>query len=251
MLKVYSVYAGSKFPLDYVLRLQKMVAKNLSLPHRFCLLTEQAEAFKGYQDIEAVPLKPCKEGGFFNKLQLFDPAMTGGDAFLYLDLTLVVLKSLEPLVRHGQASDSSLVAVADWNWPNLNSCVMWIRPDQNTEAIWRLWNDGERFGREFAGDQNYIDFVMNERFVERLSFWPEEFVASYKSLRKLSVVDPAAAQEKFNKALILKFHGTPRPHDVLNPLRHPWSTIFRHPFCPRVWRFLHKEIRNSWIGEWG
>lgn len=251
MLRVYSVYAGSKFPIDYVFRLQKMLAKNLALPHQFCLLTDQAAAFKGHETIKAVPLRPCQEGGFFNKLQLFDPAMTGDEPFLYLDITLVVLRSLEPLVHHGSNSSASLIAVDDWNWPNLNSCVMWIKPGEETQSIWQLWSQGERFGREFPGDQNYIDFVMNERFVDRLGYWPEEYIASYKVLRKLSVVDQARAEQQLRKALILKFHGMPRPPDVLNPLRHPWSTIFRHPFCPRVWRFLHKEIRESWIGDWG
>lgn len=149
-------------------------------------------------------------------------------------------------VRGEPGGGVSLVGVADWNYPVLNSSVLWVRPDARTQQVWDDWVRGVPYLAQVPGDQNWIDAVFKARFPEALTFWPAGLVASYKGLRKQAARDPAGAAAAADRAVILKFHGQPRPHEVLRAWEHPASTILRHPLRPRLWRYLADEIRTHW-----
>ena len=104
----------------------------------------------------------------------------------------------------------------------------------------------ETGGIAFPGDQNFIFHVFNELAPAALAYWPAEVVRSYKALRKLASRDTAAAQSQLEACTILKFHGRPKPEEVLHPWRHPQRTILRHPLQPKLWGYLAGEIRNHW-----
>jgi hypothetical protein len=71
-------------------------------------------------------------------------------------------------------------------------------------------------------------------------------VASYKQLRKRAARDRTGARRRAGGAVILKFHGAPKPHEVLAPWRNPPATVLRHPHPPRLWRYLADEIETHW-----
>jgi hypothetical protein len=251
-LRVLTVQAGSRYPDHYVDRLERMVARHLGVPHRFVCYTDRPFAGRFAPQVELRDLAGWKLPGYFNKLRLFDREITGETPFLFLDLTLVIRRSLAPLLAFadeataGEAGGASLVAVADWNYPIVNSSVLWVRPDARTQQVWDDWVQGAGHLEKVAGDQNWIDAVFRARFPEALAFWPEGLVASYKGLRKRAARDRKGAESALEEAVILKFHGRPKPHEVLAPWRHPVPTVLRHPLRPRLWRYLADEIRTHW-----
>ena len=254
-LTIATVQTGSTYPDAWVEHLANMVAQHLSQPHRFVIYTDRPDlahfggkgpAHLGHQQRQALSLGSLALKGFFNKLRLFDRALTGSDSFLYLDTTLVIRSSLQPLIELGQTTTASLIGVRDWNYPILNSCVLWCRPDAHTQAVWDAWQQDRYADIAFPGDQNFIFHVFRESAPDALTYWPEELVCSYKRLRKLAARDPQAAQRQLENCAILKFHGRPKPEEVLHPWRHPQHTILRHPLQPKLWGYLAGEIRNHW-----
>ena len=70
--------------------------------------------------------------------------------------------------------------------------------------------------------------------------------AALHQLKELARRDPEAAQRELAACTILKFHGRPKPEEVLHPWRHPRATILRHPLHPRLWSYLADDIRAHW-----
>lgn len=249
MLEVVTVQAGARYPDVYVERLQSMVSRHLSQPHRFVVWADRHPngAPRHFApEIEVRDLTEWRLPGYFNKLRLFDPEVSGPAPFLFLDLTMVIRASLQPFVTWGEAQGVSVVGVRDWNYPILNSSVLWVRPDAHARKVWDTWASGERFGGKIAGDQNYIDTVLSPLGDAVLRTWPEGWVVSYKRLRKQAARDPIGAQSALEAASILKFHGRPKPPEVLAPWRDLTHTVLRHPHRPRLWRFLADEIDTHW-----
>ena len=243
-LRVVALQVGDAYPDSYVDRLGHMVERHLPRPHEFVVFSDRPRSFR--TDIVVRDCSSWGLKGYFNKLRLFDPSVTGHDPFIYLDITLVVRDDLGRLLTEADKVDASLIGVDDWNYPVLNSSVLLVRPDEQTRRVWEDFRSGRRYQGSTHGDQEYIHQVFLANSPDRLRYWPSELVASYKGLRKMAVADPGRAREMYERCVILKFHGHPRPHEVLAPWRSPVSTILRHPFRPRLWRFLGEEIEANW-----
>lgn len=241
-----------RYPDLWVSRLAAMVARQLPEPHRFVVYTDRPDPGRfsaptaTHQQLEVRDLQAVGLRDYFGKLRLFDQALTGSDPFLFLDSTLVIRSSLEPLITIGRRSTASVTGVRDWNYPILNSSVLWCHPDAHTQAVWDSWQQGRYAGIAFPGDQNFIFHVFNAQAPAALAYWPADLVRSYKALRKLAWRDPPAAQRQLEASCILKFHGRPKPEEVLEPWRHPRATILRHPLRPRLWGYLADEIHSHW-----
>ena len=128
-----STYFGSSYPDLWVSRLAAMVAGQLGEPHRFVVYTDRpepgrfGEPIASHQQLVQQDLETGSLRGYFSKLRLFDQALTGSDPFLFLDSTLVIRADLAPLVELGRNASASLMGVRDWNYPILNSSVLWCR----------------------------------------------------------------------------------------------------------------------------
>jgi len=253
---ILTVHTGMRYPDLWVRKLASMVARNLSDSHRFIVYTDRPNSDSlnatvrshsaPHQLLEVRDLQAGDLKGFFGKLRLFDQALTGSDPFLFLDSTLVIRSSLEPLIAIGRGSGASVTGVRDWNYPILNSSVLWCEPDGHTQAVWESWQQGRYAGIAFPGDQNVIFRAFNDQAPAALAYWPDGLVSSYKGLRKLAGRDPEAARRQLEASCIFKFHGRPKPNEVLHPWRHPRATILRHPLRPRLWGYLADEIRSHW-----
>jgi hypothetical protein len=245
-VSVVTIQAGTRYEDFYVDRLKAMVERYLGRPCEFTCWTDDVRPGRFHPSVQVRDLSAWKLEGFFNKLRLFDPEVGGEAPFLFLDLTMVIRRAMAPLLEVIQRTEASLIAVADWNYPIVNSSVMWVRPDHHTHEVWKAWARGDRFHGHIPGDQNFIDAVFKARSPEALAFWPTPLVASYKGLRKLARKDPIQAQDALARAVILKFHGNPKADAVLEPRRHLASTVFRNPLHPRLWRYLSSEIEAHW-----
>jgi hypothetical protein len=248
-ISVVTIQAGSRYDDFYVDRLKAMVERNSDQPCEFTCWTDDVRPGRFHPSVKVRDLSAWKLEGFFNKLRLFDPEVGGETPFLFLDLTMVIRRSLAPLLEAAQQTSASLVAVADWNYPIVNSSVMWVRPDRHTREVWDAWARGDRFHGHIPGDQNFIDAVFKARSPEALTYWPAPLVASYKGLRKLARKDLSQARDALARAVILKFHGNPKADAVLDPRRHLASTVLRNPLYPRLWRYLSDEIKAHWHAE--
>jgi len=253
---IATVQVGHRYPDLWITKLSSMVARSLPVAHNFIVYTDRPTSKALHATLaghaaehQTLIVKDLQAGdltGFFGKLRLFDAGLTGTDPFLFLDSTLVIRSSLAPLIAIGRSSSASVIGVRDWNYPILNSSVLWCRPDAHTQTVWDAWQQGRYAGTVFPGDQNFIFHVFGENSTAALSYWPEGLVSSYKALRKLARRDPEAAQRELASSTILKFHGRPKPEEVLRPWRHPRATILRHPLQPRLWSYLADEVRRHW-----
>ena len=248
-LQVVTVQLGNRYPDAWTTRLANMVARNLQEHHRFIIYTDKQDRARFQTDsssnqvVEVRDLQQGKLQGYFGKLRLFDQALTGTEPFLFLDNTLVIRSSISELVEIGRKNDQHLTGVRDWNYPILNSSVMWVKPNNNTQEVWEAWSSGRYQDESFPGDQNFILRALKN---EELAYWPEGIVCSYKNLRKLEKKEPEQAKLQLEGCSILKFHGNPKPSEVISPWRHPMHTILRNPLKPSLWSYLANEIRAYW-----
>jgi hypothetical protein len=103
---------NSKFPAyraDDARLLQRQVARHLSMPHEFVVVTDRPEAFADDSAIRAVPIDWTTHvpGTCFVRLFTFNPRARDvlGDRVLQLDLDTVIVGDLTPIVDR----DESLV----------------------------------------------------------------------------------------------------------------------------------------------
>jgi hypothetical protein len=248
-LQVVTVQLGNRYPDTWTIRLANMVARNLQEDHRFIIYTDKPDsrrfqtAASPNQVVEVRDLEPGKLQGFFGKLRLFDQCLTGPEPFLFLDNTLVIRSSISRLIEIGRSNSQHLTGVRDWNYQILNSSVMWVKPNSDTQDVWEAWRSGSYQDEQFPGDQNFILWALKK---EELAYWPEGTVCSYKNLRKLANRDREQAKLQLEGCTILKFHGNPKPSEVMNPWRHPVHTILKNPLKPKLWGFLAGEIKSHW-----
>ena len=248
-LQVVTVQLGNRYPDAWTTRLANMVARNLKEHHRFIIYTDKPNRARFQTDSssnQVVEVRDLEQGrlqGYFGKLRLFDQALTGPEPFLFFDNTLVIRGSIARLIEIGRRNSQHLTGVRDWNYPILNSSVMWVKPNNNTQEVWNAWSSGRYQDENFPGDQNFILRALKN---EELAYWPEGIVCSYKNLRKLEKKEPEQAKLQLEGCSILKFHGNPKPSEVISPWRHPMHTILRNPLCPRLWGYLANEIRAYW-----
>jgi hypothetical protein len=99
--------AGSKFAVPYtpddVRRLQRMVAKHLTVSHQFAVITDQPTAFvRDAPDIRAIPIDRTTHvpGTCFVRLMTFHPKGREmiGEKFLAIDIDTLIIGNIDHLV---------------------------------------------------------------------------------------------------------------------------------------------------------
>jgi hypothetical protein len=73
-------------------------------------------------------------------------------------------------------------------------------------------------------------------------------IIMFKTLKyyKYPIPGLIEAKKKMERCSIIKFHGHPKPNEVIRPWRHPAHTILRAPLKPRTWWYMKEEIQNHW-----
>jgi hypothetical protein len=221
-LTVACVKWGTRYSEVWARRLQSMVARHLSIPHRFVCLTDES-----VPGIDCVKLETALTG-WWTKLELFKPGRFVGDV-LYLDLDVVVTQSIDEIVSSARADQHKLWMRDDFSYslrnprrdldidtrrllggPGVcNSSVMAWHSD-NMRAIWDEFDPAVM--KVLHGDQNYISRLL---WPDRIGFLPDALVGSYKygQLRH----EPMAP--------VMVFHGSPKMDELprSNPLRQIWQ----------------------------
>jgi hypothetical protein len=155
---------------------------------------------------------------FMRKLGLFNPAYVEFDEYWFLDLTLIIRSSMQPLLSFASDRQEDLVLVQDWHHACCNSSVMRIRPRQ-MRFIYDAFIARELSPFEFPGDQDFIHAIVAARGEQhRVALLPDGMVISFKHTVRIGRRDPTKTRAVFEAATIVKFHGRPRMHQVFNPI---------------------------------
>ncbi len=102
-MTVACVYVSGPYPYtpEYVIRLEQMARRFLRRQFRFVCFTDRPDQFRGVLETIRIPhvLPGCPEAiGYWNKLQLFNPAHGLTGRVLFLDLDVLVVNDLAPIV---------------------------------------------------------------------------------------------------------------------------------------------------------
>ena len=193
---------GDTYDHSWVAKLQRGVARNLTLPHRFVCIS----------DVEV----PCERvpllhnwPGWWSKIELFRKGVITGPT-LYLDLDTVIVGNMDDIVR----CTKPFAMLRNFSADNMvGSGIMWFRDAESVPH--KVYNKFARMPEcymehhlrmedahtSYIGDQAFIWDALNYD-VETLDF---KGICSYKRhCRKMLPVDSS----------IVAFHGRPRPSEA-------------------------------------
>jgi len=106
VITVTCVFVRGPYPYtaDYVVRLERMVARYLRRPHQFLCLTDRAAELPAHIQTRSIAslagVVPDNGVGYWNKLRLFDPRLELRGRVLFLDLDTLVVDDLDPIVDY-------------------------------------------------------------------------------------------------------------------------------------------------------
>lgn len=219
---------GTKFTAMHVARMQSMLSRHLSLPHRIVCLTDQPASLPA--GVIAAPLPPRFPGSdqkCMRRLWIYSPkAAQLGDRLLQLDLDLVLTDSIDPIVdRHDPfviwKSDSNVVH--GWGY---NPSVILMTPGAQAH-VWRTYladPKGVRKRADAAGwwvkvnsDQAIMSYLLAERDVP--TWTAEDGIVAY---RVIAGKHGQRGQRLPAHVRIVSFHGPRDPSSPELQEKSPW-----------------------------
>lgn len=222
MITVACVYWGNKFPIEYVYNLKSMVERNTTIDHRFVCLTDRK--------IDGIDTKILKPGydGWWNKLQLFDPAQNLGERVVYLDLDTLITSNIDWLLEYkGKLMGIEDVGAVNSHQPHLKNVfqtgVMAFNSYMNAN-IWKELSVNEELRSNFRGDGECLNSYLPPLSRDLLQHLYPGRLKSYKY--QVYPNKPDA------KTSIICFHGRPSivqatQESVTTPMKtyHPQTWI--------------------------
>ena len=197
MLTVWSVLWGDKYSHYCVQRLQREVAKYLSIPHTFICLTNQD--IEGVHTIRQVSDKP----GWWQKIDLF--CFRGPS--LYFDLDVVPTGPLDAFV----GTDAQVKTLKNWAASGHGGCQSSIMYWEDARIIWESFDDSIAHWPPINapgvlwGDQEAIT-AMRDAGTLSVDYFPEHLAKSYKYHCQNGLPEPRPSA--------IVFHGDPKPGAV-------------------------------------
>ena len=226
MVNVVCVNWGTKYPKEYTERLYNMVKRNTTKDFRFFVLTDQ---YVYKNPIEVAPLNSGFQG-WWNKLQMFDPEVLPEGEWLYFDLDVVIVDTIDALFEA-----PSFGIIRDFIRPEngilpgkeFNSSVMRFN-NHDFKGIWKYYHDNMNTWHayqkqvNFFGDQNVISSYLNH-YPEIANPFPDEWLWSYKKGVERGK-HAGDRSEMFGREIpeggkVCVFHGEPNPTQVMDI---PW-----------------------------
>lgn len=183
---------------EYVMKLRSMVARHLTLPHRFVCLTDEVWRRPG---VEGVALTPGRDG-WWNKVELFRPGLFTGRV-IALDLDTVIVGPLDDL-----AQTKGTVHLTDWGWEKNcygNGIMVWDAGEH--EEVWTRYTP--EIPKRLQGDNDWLF---------ELGGWPALPKGMNVSYRYHAKDGPP------DGAVTVSMHGRPKCHEITTG------------WVPRVWR---------------
>jgi hypothetical protein len=243
---------GDRYPDVYVSRLFNMLRRHVRQPFSLtCIVDGRREIPPEVRTIDASRWSQMRREGMritTNKIRLFDEEVIPFAEFLYLDVTLVVVKEMTDLLAYAFGRPEDLVIVQDWNYDCYNSCVMRIRSGGALRQVYEAFVAGKTYPHRNAGDQDYIHAaILDHGLQDRVALFRPQDVVSYRDARTVARRDREAGYRELSSATIVKFFGRPKMHEILDPIYNLTKIRLRNPSYG--WRdatFWVKELREAW-----
>lgn len=233
MVNVICMKWGRKYGPAYVNILRRMVARNLSRPHRFVCFTEQTEGLD--PEVEVLPLPECRvparpEIEAWRKISLFTPQLGLSGPTLFLDLDVVITGSLDPFFEY---EPGRFCIIHNWTHPDRrvgNSSVFRFEAGTYPSVFEDYNRDPDRIAAENRNEQIYVTARIDAQ--DGAVWWPEACCRSFKKhcLPKglLKLLVPARIPAD---ARIIVFHGDPNPPEAASR----WVYKGHHFMRPARW----------------
>ncbi len=235
---------------DYVTKLESMLRRNFPRKFRLICITDRPRPLpSSIQTIDASQWPGPRPGmrPTTYKLFLYDRQRVPIPEFLYLDTSMVIRADMSPLIQFADAQAQDLITVRDWNYDAYNTSVMRIRQTDRLAEIPKAYEAGETFVQRVPGDQDFVTGLVRTRgFEDNVTTFPDELVACFGAARKASRRGSGKGQEMLEQAVVVKFNGRPKMHELIDPryrLRQILET--RNPLHRRAW-FWVKETKDLW-----
>jgi len=221
---VVCVNWGTKYGVEYTLRLYNMVKRNTTKDFKFYVLTDVVDRYNKYDYINTIELDNDLVG-WWNKLCLFKEGVLPKGEYLYFDLDVVIVDDIDCLFVHnafGITRDFIRPSNGLLPGPEFNSSILKF-DNTTTQGIWlhyinnkKLWHDYQK-QTHFFGDQNVISHYVNA-YPSFLNVFPDELIWSYKK----GVERGKTAGDRsryFGETIppngrVCVFHGEPSPDKV-------------------------------------
>jgi hypothetical protein len=224
MTNVVAVNWGTKYGVEYTLRLYNMVKRNTTKDFKFYVLTDNTNYYDKYPYIHSVEIDTDLIG-WWNKLLLFKKGTLPEGEYLYFDLDVVIFDNIDCFFDH-----NSFGITRDFIRPNdgllpgpeYNSSILKF-DNRTTNGIWqhyinnkKLWHNYQK-QIHFFGDQNLISHYVNS-YPDYLNVFPDEWIWSFK--KGVERGKHAGDRSKWFGAIppeggkVCVFHGEPSPDKV-------------------------------------
>ena len=198
------------YTAEWVQKLKRSVARNLTVPHRFVCVSDCTV------DCKRIPLQYA-DSGFWSKLELFRPGMFAGRT-LYIDLDTVICSNIDSIVEQCVG----------------HQFVMWIESDKNIHSSALMY---------WEGDASYIWNVYQSRPLE---YW-KELYSSPPLYGDQAVVSEHMPHQTFLDLCPSQwFHIASRRDSTMDlsqvkmlmfrKVRQKPSTMLDHPLVQQHWR---------------
>lgn len=228
MIDAACVIHGQGYDWHYVDRLYSMLQRYLSVPVTLHVYTEHHRPvpppYVKHTLIDWGISGPKKS--WWYKMQLFNSDTHRGP-LLYFDLDTVIVRNIDWILGLGL---DNLWAVRDFkylwkpNLYNLNSSILWWDTTR-FDHIWRGFvdRDLQEVMRKYHGDQDYIteQIPVGQRRcfdAAKIKSWRWQCLDGGFDFRKRRFLEPGQGTRYDGETCVLVFHGTPKPHDVDDPV---------------------------------
>lgn len=229
---------GTKYPADYVNRLQRMVAKNLTLPHRFVCLTDDADGLN--QDVEhfPIPAMPVDVSGperGWTKILTFSPTLYDlKGTTLFLDLDLLIVDNIDALFT----AEGDVLIIKDWlkRDGTGNSSVYRFEIGRHPDVLQAFIDAWPAVKKDYRNEQEFISAVLLRKGA--LSYWPDTWCKSFKRHCMHSFPGSLFRTPRVPaNAKVIVFHGHPHPDEAIRGESGKWYRALRPtPWIKDYWQ---------------
>ncbi len=235
---------GTSYPSREVNILRAMVARNLTIPHKFHCVTDNREGLD--DSIIAHDLPKGDVAGFNKKLFAYSGNFLGlnGEYVVLLDIDLVIVGSLDFLAED---PEKDYLVVEDFRRPGRTHTAVFRVKVGSCNHVWDNYIADPIASDNIRPERADRDQFWVEYQIENLEFFPKDKIVSFKyhcnpeaprlfgktGARLGLTLSHFGEARPPEDASIVSFHGVPLPRDV-NGKR--YLHYRRAPFVSEHWR---------------
>lgn len=228
---------GTKYSADYVNKLQRMVARHLTRPHRFVCLTDDVAGLSSGVECFPIPAIPVDISGperGWTKISTFSKTLYDlKGTCLFLDLDLLIIDNIDDLFT----LDGDVLIIRDWlkRDGTGNSSVYRFEIGKHPDVLREFIDRWPAVKEEYRNEQEFISAILMRKGA--LGYWPDGWCKSFK--RHCLPPFPLSllrSSKPPHGARVVVFHGHPHPHEAIHGRSGKWYRFIK----PALW------VREYW-----